>query len=78
MMVTGQCFQVSEYYCFGLIKRTWQFNKQDVIRVTAYCADFGQDAEDAAIEAEEIGCLFSFLLLFADSKITTKKIKSNN
>lgn len=75
IIVTGQYFRVSKYYCFGLIKRTWQFNKQDVIRVNAYGADFGQDAEDADIETEDVGCLYSFFFLFTDAKITTKKYK---
>ena len=76
-VVCSDSFQISNYYFFGLISRTWRFNKGDNVNVSTSGQDFGQDGDVPLIEdtAHGLGCLFSLFSIFVPPKITRKYFK---
>lgn len=75
LIVCTDSFQISKYYFFGLIKRTWQFNKGENIKVSSFGSDFGQDGDIPYIDdsASGLGCLFSIFSIFVPPKIIKKE-----
>jgi hypothetical protein len=76
-IVFSDSFQISKYYFFGLIKRNWQFNKAENIRISSFGSDFGEDGDipDNDPTASGIGCLFSIFSVFMPPKIVKKEFK---
>lgn len=77
IVISVDSFFVSKYYFFGLLKRTWNFNKGDNIKLSSFGSDFGQGGElffpdDTGIG---IGCLFMIFEAFLPSKIVMKEFK---
>ncbi len=68
---------MSKYYFFGFIKRKWEFNKVDRIKVSSFYSDFGQnnDVSNYDDTGTGVGCLLSIILFFIPSKITNKEFK---
>jgi hypothetical protein len=70
-------FLISKYYFFGLIKRTWRFDKDENIKISSFGSDFGQEGDIPDIDqtASGLGCLFSIFSVFAPPKITNREFK---
>ena len=77
LAVLSDSFEISKYYFFGLVKRAWQFNKDENIKVSSFGSDFGQDGDIPDIDggASGIGCLFMIFSIFVPPKITKKEFK---
>ena len=75
--VWSDSFLISKYYFFGLIKKTWRFNKGENIKLSSFGSDFGQDGDVPDIDniASGVGCLFSIFGMFVPPKITSKEFK---
>jgi hypothetical protein len=76
-IVCSHSFSISKYYFFGLIRKTWRFNKGDNVKVSSFGSDFGQDGEITVHDdtVSGLGCLFSIFSIFLPSKITMKEFK---
>ncbi len=70
-------FLIEKYYCFGFIKRSWQFNKEDKLRLTSFGSSFGESGEtpDHANDPVGLGCLYSVFSVFLPPTITKKPFK---
>lgn len=77
VVISVNSFLVSKYYFFGLIKRTWNFNKGDNIELSSFGSDFGQDGESSFHDdtATGFGCLFMIFEVFVPPKIVMKEFK---
>jgi hypothetical protein len=75
--ISVDSFSVSKYYFFGLVKWTWNFNKDNNIKLSSFGSDFGQDGESSFHDdtGTGIGCLFMIFEVFLPPKIVMKQFK---
>lgn len=76
-IVSYDSLQISTYYFFGLINRTWQFNKGDNIKISSFSLDFEEDDDIASVDdgGSGIGCLFFLFSSIIPPKITRREFK---
>ncbi len=77
LSIYAASFLIEKYYFFGFIKRGWQFNKEDNLRLTSFGSNFGENGEtpDHANDPVGLGCLYSVLSVFLPPTITKKPFK---
>lgn len=70
-------FLIEKYYCFGFIKKSRQFTKEDNLRLTSFGSNFGESGEtpDHANDPVGLGCLYSVFSVFLPPTITKKPFK---
>ena len=76
-IVSADSFQIVKYYFFGAIKRRWQFNKGDRIKLSGFGSGFGHDGDNPIDDqtGTGLGCLYMILLVFWPDKIKRKEFK---
>ena len=76
-IVSKDSFQISKFYFFGLIKRTWIFKKSDNIKVSTFGTDFGEEGDFPFVDSGDSAPLsiISFFFIVARPKITMNEFK---
>ncbi len=69
-VVFTDSFQITKYYFFGLIGRSWRFTAEDNIKVSPFGSDFGQDGDIVDMDDTVVG--IGYLYLFSQSACHSK------